>query len=301
MIETAPLATELHPPYLDVSSTIDGLVTSKEFTKYRDEGMSVEPALTKSAHALEHSLSTDEGSGNPEQRKLAHLYGVIAELPEFTHGIEGLCHHHQVELLDKRTVEASKLRLVLFNHKIQELLRDDPTIEYDELVEFLSTMHGVLNSTRWGEDHDGWHQEASWFHGQIEKTIHGMLQEIYGDQIASAIPGVTVEQPTDPRDDLRGIDRWVTMDGVRFPVDFKASYATARHAREKSSHPESIVYTGVEGPRFRKVLRLDTQDIALRTEQLHRHLEQAKVAYQNRQRQRMGCAATLSESAEVSR
>ena len=104
-------------------------------------------------------------------------------------------------------------------------------------------------------------------------TVRGMQQEIFGEQIAGQIQGVTIERPTDPKDDLRDVDRWVTMDGVRLPVDFEASYETARHAREKSHHPEQIVYTGVEGPRFRKALRLDTRDIALRTEQMKRQLE----------------------------
>jgi len=296
MIETAPLATESHPHYLDVSSTIEGLAMSKEFTEFREQGLSVEHALTKSARSLAHDMSSGEGADSPEQRTLTHFYTIISKLPDFTHGLEAVRHHHQVEPLSKRIVEASKLHLVGFNHAIQDLLRDDPTIEFDELVEFLSTMHGVLNRNRWGDDHDEWHKEAAWFRGQAEKRIHGMQQEIFGDQIASAIPGVIIEQPTDPHDDLRGIDRWVTMDGVRFPVDFKASYAAARHARKQSSDPELIVYTGVEGPRFRKVLRLDTQDIALRTDQMHRHLEQAKEAYQRRQRQRMGYAASLDTS-----
>lgn len=174
--------------------------------------------------------------------------------------------------VSKKTVEASKLRLVEFNHAVQDMLDSDPTIEFDEIVAFLSTMHGVINRNRWGDDKTGWNQEAAWFHHQVEVTVRGMQQEIFGEQIASHIPGVVVERPTDPHDDLRGVDRWITMNGVRFPVDFKASYETARHAREKSHHPEQIVYTGVEGPRFRKALRLDTRDIDLRTEQMHRQL-----------------------------
>ncbi|MEO5949399.1 MAG: hypothetical protein ABIP74_03275 [Candidatus Saccharimonas sp.] len=299
MIEAAPLTSETHRSYLDVSSVLDGLAESKEFTESREQGLSVEHALTKSARSLAHDMSSGEDEATPEQRKLAHFYTIISQLPDFTHGLEAVRHHHQVEPLSKRVVEASKLHLVEFNRAIQDLLRDDPTIEFDELVEFLSTMHGVLNRTRWGDDHDEWHKEAAWFRGQAEKRIHGMQQEIFGEQIARAIPGVVIEQPTDPRDDLRGIDRWVTMDGVRFPVDFKASYAAARHAREKSLDPEHIVYTGVEGPRFRKVLRLDAQDIALRTDQMHRHLEQAKEAYQRRQRQRMGYVAFAPGAREV--
>lgn len=65
----------------------------------------------------------------------------------------------------------------------------DPTIEFDELVGFLSTMHGVLNRQRWGDDHAGWASEANWFHHQLEITIHGMQQEIFGEQIALSLLG----------------------------------------------------------------------------------------------------------------
>lgn len=253
--------------------------------------MSVEATLFTAASARANQL---DRQGNATTRKEADSLRIVSQLGEFTHGLEAIRHHHHVEPLSRRELEAAKLRTVKFNHAVQDMLMHDPTVEFDELVSFLSTMHGVLNRQRWADDQAGWTTEANWFHHQLEITIHGMQQEIFGEQIALSIPGVTVERPTDPREDLRGIDRWITMDNVRFPVDFKASYATARHARSKAPHPEQVVYTGVEGLRFRKTLRLDTKDIAMRTEQMRRSLELAKQAYMRRQ-QPLGRVATALE------
>lgn len=290
-----PISYEQHQrtPYLDASRTITELVASDTFRQLKGKGLSVESSLFAAASSRADRLSR-EGTDIGLQKEADSLL-VLSQLGEFTHGLEAIRHHHHVQPLGRRELEAAKLRTVTFNHAIQDMLMHDPTIEFDELINFLSTMHGVLNRQRWGNDQAGWASEANWFHHQLEVTVHGMQQEIFGEQIALSIPGVTVERPTDPREDLRGIDRWITMDNVRFPVDFKASYATARHARSKALHPEQVVYTGVEGPRFRKTLRLDTKDIAMRTEQMRRSLELAKQAYMRRQQPLGRVAATLGQ------
>lgn len=281
------------PSYLDASRTISTLVASASFQHLRGTGVSVESSLFKSA--ARQADQYERTGGDADSQKEADSLRVLSQLGEFTHGIEAIRHHHHREPLTKRQLEAAKLRKIAFNHTVQDMLMHDPTIEFDELTNFLSTMHGVLNRHRWDDDHEAWSTEAAWFRQEIVKTIHGMQQEIFGEQIASAIAGVQVERPSDPREDLRGIDRWVTMDGVRFPVDFKASYATARHARSKSHTPEHVVYTGVEGPRFHKQLRLDARDIALRIEQMKRSLELAKQAYLRRNQSLGYIAATYSQ------
>lgn len=295
MIETAP-SLETHTVYLNAGKTIDDVMASDVFRGKIDHGTSPTHALTASAETIAKNLLRGEHTLDDERK--ADVYTILSKLDDFTYGLEGLRHHHQVEPLDKRTVKASKLRVIEFNHAVQDMLAHDPTIEFDEIVSYLSDMHGVLNQHRWGNKHDEWHREASWFHGQLEATVRGMQQEIFGEQIALRVPGVTaVERSSDPEDELRGVDRWVTMDGVRFPVDFKASYAAARHAHEHTFHPEQIVYTGVEGPRFKKALRLNTQDIELRTEQMKVQLERARDTYLAHRRQQMGRAATLKEAA----
>lgn len=299
MKETTPTVPEQQTTrYLDAGSAIETILSSDVFDEKRKSGISAEHALVLTAKQVSRDMRS-QGDLDPEARKQADSLAILGHLDDFTHGLEALRHHHHNEQLGSRASKRAKLRLVGFNHAVQDMLDNDPTIEFDEIVGFLSDMHGVINRSRWGEDTEGWHKEAAWFRQQLERTVHGMQQEIFGEQIASHIPGVTVERPEDPRDDLRGIDRWVTKDGVRFPVDFKASYSTAQKARGKVSHPDQIVYTGVEGQRFRKALRLDTRDIDMRTEQMARQLDRAKEAYIAHRAQRFAREAMKTELPEA--
>ena len=144
MIETAPSLTEQQTPYLSAGTAVETILSSDAFREKRGEGISAERALVFAAKQLSHQETED----TPESRKQADSIAILSQLDEFTHGIEALRHHHHVERLDKKTVEASKLRLVEFNHTIQDMLDHDPTIEFDEIVGYMSDMHGILNHSR---------------------------------------------------------------------------------------------------------------------------------------------------------
>ena len=82
-----------------------------------------------------------------------------------------------------------------------------------------------------------------------------MQHEVIASQIITAIGELTDEDgnPIDIsvntnvtiQDEVKGVDMFVTLDGVTFPIDIKASERTAQHARKKSRTPNSIIATGV--------------------------------------------------------
>ncbi|NCU37989.1 hypothetical protein EOL96_02950 [Candidatus Saccharibacteria bacterium] len=249
---------------LDIAEIIEKIATSDEYERNRNSG-SVERTIGRAAlemAEMDHDLANEE---NYDPEKLAKtpeavLYRLVGTLPQYVYGIEGMRHCFRPDQSQTHEFQTHKRRAIKFNHSLKAFIDSDPTLKYSNVVSFVTDMYGVMHSQRWGNDTKGWHQEQRWFKSQIEQVVKGIVQEVLARQIIEAInvnhstvneatgekiPKVIVNANVSVEDDAKGADMYVTLDGVTFPIDIKASERTAHHARKKTRHPKSIITTGI--------------------------------------------------------
>lgn len=253
MAEQQPTTTS----HIDAVQVVGKIADSPEFARNREVGYSTQRAFARSALELAgmNHRTNIEDDYRPEASKLTAetaLYAMVGSLPSLVYGLEGMQHHNQESKLPYQTFRSLKERAVQFNHATKTLIDRDPSIEFGKLSATIVGMYGLLNRDRWGNDQRGYYKEARQFKNQMEGRLRGMYQEVAAVAVINSMEGVDISVNPDvgAEDDLHGVDMWVTLDGVTFPVDIKASERTAHFARKKSDMPCSIITSGLPSPAY---------------------------------------------------
>lgn len=259
------------------ASILDAVVASQEFQNNTEKGYPMLRALSRSALELagmnkrmpyesDFELKTEEAT--PEQA----LYALVGMMPEYVYGIEGIRHHHTEEKFPFSTYKSMKARTAKFNHAVKTMIAGDTSLDFSRVSTMVTTLYGVVNRERWGEDREGYEKEANWFKRQFEGVLRGMQQEVIALQVIDKIneinpavdkktgdyiPRVVADPHVSAEDDLQGADIYITLDGVTFPIDIKASERTAENTRKKSSHPASVMTTGISSSELGDAMKLD--------------------------------------------
>ncbi len=242
---------------IDTSQVVSKIADSPEFARNHRLGYNTQRTFARTALELagmNHRLGVED-TFQPDTRGLTHetaLYAMMGSLPSLVYSLEGIRHHNEEAKLPYRTFRSLKERAVQFNHATKTLIDRDPSIEFGSLSATIVDMYGVLNRDRWRDNSDGYSKEARRFRDQIDGVLRGMYQEVATVEVIRGMENVdiTVNPDVSAEDDLRGVDMWVTLDGVTFPVDIKASERTAHFARKKSDMPCSIITSGLPSPAY---------------------------------------------------
>lgn len=277
MSETIAPSPTLHR--LDAAEIVTSLVSKPEYEHNVHEGYATGRALARCAlelagmkhdTAIEDTYEPDLTHTTPEIAQSA----LIGTLPAFVHGIEGIRHFHTNGQLSSKEYRSMKGRAARFNHSVKAMIEQDTSLNFRNITDTVTTLYGVMNRERWGTDRNGYEREAKWFSGQFDARLRGMQQEVLGHQIIEAInqvdpvidsktgkkqPRVEVNTNVSVEDDLGGADMYVTLDGVTFPIDIKASERTAEQTRKKSSHPKSIITTGITCDELQGAFRVNSK------------------------------------------
>jgi hypothetical protein len=263
MTEKAP--SQYQKRQLSAAEIITDIASGSEFQRNRENGHGVERALARAAleRAGMNPLVNFEDDYDPAKLDTtpeANLNRLVGTLPQFVYGLEGMRHCFRPEPPQTKEFQAHKRRATKFNHAVKVLIDSDSSLRFSNLVATITNLYGVTNASRWGSDTQGWHKEQHWFKQQIEQRLRGMEQEVLAHQIIMAInevnpavdkqtgdyiPRLSVNADVSVEDDARGTDMYVTLDGVTFPIDIKASERTAQNARKKTKRPHSIITTGI--------------------------------------------------------
>lgn len=251
---------------LDAGDMITGVVQSPEYQQNIEDGHPTKRALARAAlelagmdHDLEHEERFEPHSETLTRETSSHA--LLGTLPAFVQGLEAVdfYHKHPGEM-DKGTYYAWKRHTARFNHTLKAMIERDPGLQFDNIVSTVSDLYGVLNRDRWGDDREGYDKAALDFKKHFEGTLRGMQQEVIARQVIEAInetdpridpqtgeklPRVVVNSDVSVKDDMQGVDLYVTLDGVSLQLDIKASERTAQNARNKSKHPQSIITSGI--------------------------------------------------------
>lgn len=262
---------QLNSDKLDAGEIIGSIAGSAEFKEARNDGYSIDRALARTALSfvgredspsdhLEDNLEDDYEPLTEEADREKAVYAIAGTLGSFVHGLEGIRHHHEVDQLDRSTYSTLKGRAARFNHAVKSLVEQDSSLSFDEISSMVTDLYGVLNRERWGEDRQGFSEEAAWFKKQLEMRLRGMQHEVVAHQVIETInktdpiidpqtgerrPRVSVDPHVSIEDDLKGKDLYITLDDVTFPIDIKASERTAQGARKRSRSPKSIMTSGI--------------------------------------------------------
>lgn len=245
----------------DMTELIMSIADSPEYRRNHTDGYPVSRALARAA--LERT-GMHHGT-HFEDRYTPQLYdasletareALIGVLPDYVYAIEAIRYSHTEHHLSDDIYRSMKQRATRFNHVVKAVIERDPTLEFADVSDMVTTLYGVMNRDRWGEDRKGYEREASWFRGQFEGILRGMQQEVVAHQVIEAInrlgprdvsrpPRVIVNADVSVEDDLRGADIYVTLDGVTFPIDIKASERTVELIHRKHDHSAHVMTSGV--------------------------------------------------------
>jgi hypothetical protein len=202
------------------------------------------------------------------------LNAMVGAMPAFVHGIEGIRAYHTEGNVSSREYRSMKGRAAHFNHTVKSIIKQNTSLNFENLADTVTTLYGLTNRDRWGDDRSGYEKEAKWFSGQFDGLLRGMQQEVLAQQVIQAInlvdpitdpktgkerPRVIIDTNVSVEDDLKGADMYITLDNVTFPIDIKASERTAMNTRRKSSHPNSIITTGFTSQELDGAFRINTK------------------------------------------
>lgn len=250
---------------LDATEIITSLADQPEYARNLEDGYGTSRALARCAlelvgmehdNHLEDTYEPDLADTTPE----IALNALVGTLPAYVHGLEGIRHFHTKGKMPKQVYRSMKGRAALFNHAVKAVVEQNPTFTFSNVADTVSTIYGATNRDRWGDDRQAYEQEAKWFKTQFEGVLRGMQQEVVAHQVIETInqinpiinpqtgekrPRVAIDTNVSVEDDLKGADMYITLDGVTFPIDIKASERTAENTRKKSSHPRAVITSGV--------------------------------------------------------
>jgi hypothetical protein len=264
---------------LDATKIVESLVVAPEFERNRHEGYNTNRALARTAleltgmnhqHGVEDTYEPQLTAITPEIARNA----MIGALPALVHGLEGIREYHTNGSMSSREYRSMKSRTIPFNHAVKAMIEQNTSLDFQNVTATVATLYGVMNRERWGDNRSGYETEAKWFNGQFDSLLRGMQQEVLAHQIISSInqvdpvidpktgrshPRVAIDTNVSIEDDLHGADMYITLDGVTFPIDIKASERTAENTRKKSSHPKAIITTGFTAKDLNGAFRINSK------------------------------------------
>lgn len=309
-----PEALNLKDIALDTDEIIGTIASSPEFQDNLEAGYNLNRSLARTALSmvgrenstsdrLEDDLEDDYEPLTEEADRDKAIMAIAGTLDSFVHGLEGIRHHHEVGYLDRSTYSSLKGRAARFNHAVKALIEQDPELTFADITTVVTDLYGVLNRQRFGDDRQGFDAEAAWFKKQLESRLRGMQHEVVARQVIEAInktdpvvdpetgarsPRVEADPNVSVEDDLKGADLYVTLEGVTFPIDIKASERTAAACRKKSRHPKSILTSGITSHKLAGAFQADEVSTRRAAPAMLKQLYEARQEFlqQNRRRGR---------------
>jgi len=268
---------EKTPHPLDISRVSEAIRTTPEYREARNDEHPTPLVIQLASRALTEA-ATNQESGY--RNKDGDVFNVISHMESFAEGQFALDEEKagltQLSGMERRE---AKLAVVGFNHAIKELISNNPKLQFTEVVDFVSTMYRRTHVEEMMSLPK--EQQAAQFHNfseAVKASVHGMRNEVGYEQIIGELQrqDVDVDYTSDvaTEDDLRGADMFITLDGIRFPVDIKASYESAQRENARGRH--SVVWSHLEYEDFGNQFRLPVEIIQARAAYVLRDIQSAR-------------------------
>lgn len=200
-------------------------------------------AINLASRAIAASLTNEHDYRTPEGDK----FDVISRLGDFVDNsakLQELSESHARFERKKPYLEG----VIEFNHALRAMIDSDPNRSLPEIGNFLANMYTATYQPN--TDPTVWPNKLNYFNQQLSAVLIGMRHEIAAEQIIGTMNDVEYDTDVTNEEEMNGADGFVTMNGLTFPVDIKASLQAVERARQKSPTPENIIHSGVRNEDF---------------------------------------------------
>ncbi len=252
------------PAPLDAMRVIEGIAGTPEYKRNLDEGYPYQRAMARAALELVgmHADTVDENTYDLETAEITRdmaINALVGTLPAYADARDMLDRNHNSGYIPYAQFSDAKRQAARFNHAVKTVIETDRSLQATRVVDTVTTLYGIAAREKYGDNRAAYERDALSFKKSFEGRVRGMQHEVVARQVIEAInsvdpvidpetgqklPRVLVNPHVSAEDDLKGVDMYVTLDGVTFPIDIKASERTADNIRRKSSHPNSILTSG---------------------------------------------------------
>ncbi len=267
-----------HPhSLLDKAKYTSAIRTSDEFRKslptHNIEEMTSEEKRTMRIRAVARGAldranqeTKESGYRTPD----GDIFNLIANLDTFYEAQQSLAQLDSDK--DFRHVARSERipylkDAVQFNHALREVIDNHPSLSFTDILNFMTEMHTTVS----GPD------TQKQFYTGAREVLDGMRHEIGFEQILGALPDLDYREASID-EDINGADIIVTVDNTEIPVDIKGSPRTTAFKREKSYHPERIIWSQLSFEDFNGGMRISRQLAEKKAPALRAELERAAIA-----------------------
>jgi len=258
---------------LGIGPLVEQIGSSDTYTLARNdsanEGLSELDIRRRSIRLAAINLQETRPSG---RRSLEdHKLNITAQLTTFGQSLQELNKLEKQGAQRQERLPALR-RVAEFNHAIKEMVDDNQSLRFAEVLSFITNMNQQIN----GSEHAG-----EGFEQEIRGRLVGMRHEIAYEQIIGRMPGVECRQPT-VDEDLNGADIFVSFnDSPMVPIDVKASFETAQSAQAEASRrgfdASHIVWSHVNDEEFDGGFRISEEVIAAKSGYVYNDLLNAVV------------------------
>lgn len=236
------------PHELDPQNYISQIVATEQYRATRKverfSGENVPRAVSLGAQALAESFTSEHGYKSRQGTR----FEVISRINNLVPSVEQL-HYLRQNRADKATQRPYAEEVIEFNHSLRNMIDNEPKLTFNQVSNFLVNMYTASNKGRFTDIRE-WEQNRNKFTQEIEGALRGMRAEIAAEQIIGTMDDVEYDTEVTVDEELNGIDGFVTMRGVEFPVDIKSSQAAMEKARQRSHNPEKIIASCVQSSDF---------------------------------------------------
>lgn len=267
-----------HPhPSLDKARYTNAIRTSDEFRKslpvHNIEEMTPNEKRSMRIRAVARGAldrATQETKESGYRTPDGDVFNLIAHLDSFYQAQQVLARLESEK--DFRHVRRNERiphlkDVVQFNHALREVIDNHPALKFTDILNFMTEMHTAVS----GPD------TQKQFYTDAREALDGMRHEIGFEQILGVLPDLDYREAS-VEEDIYGADIVVTVDDTEIPIDIKASPRTAAFKREKSHHPERIVWSQLNFEDFNGGMRIPRQLAEKKAPALRAELERAANA-----------------------
>jgi hypothetical protein len=235
---------------LSPSDLAETIGTSNEYREERNHNPDNRvAAVAGAAIRIARRLETRHGYLNEEATQL----NVIGHIDSFARAQEALDNLRDQDASPEELLPY-KREVITFNHALKEMIDNNPSLDFNDVLLLVNSMYAGMHSETFAKMELREHQATlERLDASVRSTLNGMRHEIGYEQIIGALQqqGIDIDYaPTTDQAELKGIDMFITLDGVRFSIDIKASRRKTEEKRLTSRRPNRIVQSHISNVDF---------------------------------------------------
>lgn len=264
-------------PNLDISKIVRTISSTAEYRQEREKEITPTSRMKRAIGAGALALAEQGTLESGYRTKEADAYNVISHIESFASSQKKLDELRESGARRKEMLPYLN-DVIAFNHAVRDMVNNDPSLRFGEVTHFITQMYGSSHLAELRTlPSEARERKLGWFQEATRSTLNGMRHELGAERILGQLTDVSYEETT-ARDELQGVDFFIDINGIDFPIDIKASQRAAAEAQAKSSHPESIIWSQLTNNDFGDSFHISNEVALAKAPQLRQELQAAYLA-----------------------